>query len=54
MVAVVILLRVLARYRSDGKTDKMSNFIIFIILRSGERVTSFTKDNNADFSSEKW
>jgi len=26
----------------------------FIILRSGERVTSFPKDNSAKVSSEKW
>ena len=26
----------------------------FIIFQSGERVTSFTKDNNANFSSKKW
>ena len=25
-----------------------------MILPSGERVTSFTKDNYANFSSEKW
>ena len=41
MVAVVILLRVLARYRSDRNTDKISNVRSFIILRSGERVISF-------------
>ena len=36
-----------------GGENKISNFKSFIILRSGERVTSFTKDNNANFSSEK-
>ena len=54
MVAVVMLLRVLARYRRDGNTDKISNVRSFIILRTGERVASFTKDNSANFSSEKW
>ena len=24
------------------------------VLASGENITSFTKDNNANFSSEKW
>ena len=52
MVAVVMLLRVLARYRRDGNTDKISNVRSFIILRTGERVASFTKDNSANFSSE--
>ena len=44
------------RSRSDAPTDenKTSNVRSFIIVRSGERVTSFTKDNNANFSSEKW
>ena len=27
---------------------------VFIILRSGERVTSFTKVNNANLSIKKW
>ena len=52
MVAVVMLLRVLARYRRDGNTDKISNVRSFIILRTGERVASFTKDNSPNFSSE--
>ena len=52
MVAVVLLLRVLARYRRDGNTDKISNVRSFIILRTGERVASFTKDNSANFSSK--
>ena len=36
--------------RSGGK--KLSNVRSFIILRSGEDVTSFTKGNSANFSSE--
>ena len=57
MVAVVTLLRVLARMSNWRKQvikrekfyhDKM------IILRWGDDVTSFTKDNSANFSSEKW
>ena len=52
MVAVVMLLRVLATYRRDGNTDTISNVRSFIILRTGERVASFTKDNSANFSSE--
>ena len=34
------------RYQNDVRS--------FIILRSGESVTSFTKGNSANFSSEKW
>ena len=52
VVAVVSLLRVLARMSKCR--DKVSNVRSFIILRSGERVTSFTKDNSATSSSEKW
>ena len=52
MVAVVTLLRVLARTRSGG--DKLSNVRSLIIVRSGEGVTSFTKGNSPNFSSEKW
>ena len=37
-----------------GGENKISNVRSFIILRSEEHVTSFTKDNNAIFSSEKW
>ena len=35
-----------------GGENKISNVRSFIILGSGERVTSFTKDNNANFSRE--
>ena len=33
-----------------------NNFLIrsFIIVRLGKRLTSFTKDNSANFSGEKW
>ena len=34
--------------------NKLSKVKSVIILQSGERVTSFTKDNSAIFSSEKW
>ena len=38
-----------------GVENKISNVRSFIILRLGERVTSFTIDNNAiNFSGEKW
>ena len=37
-----------------GGENKISNVKSFIILPSGERVTWFTKDNYANFSSEKW
>ena len=50
VVAVVILLRVLA----PRKQDRVSNVGSFIILRWGKRVTFFTKDNSANFSSEIW
>ena len=56
MVAVLTLLQVLARMSKIGKQDikSESNVRSFIILRSGEGVTSFTKGNSANFSSEKW
>ena len=38
--------------KSGGK--KLSNVRSFIILRSGVGVTSFTKGNSANFSSETW
>ena len=50
VVAVVVLLRVFARMSWWRKQDIKS----FIILPSGERVTSFTKDDYANFSGEKW
>ena len=34
--------------------NSFSNVRSFIIFRSGEGVTSFTKGNSANFSSEKW
>ena len=51
VVAVVSLLQV-SRECRDGE-NKISNVRSFIILRSGECVISFTKDNNANFFSEK-
>ena len=33
--------------------NKLSNVRSFIILRSGEALTSYNKDNNVNFSSEK-
>ena len=50
VVAVVTLLRVLRECRSSR--NKLSNVRSFITLRSGEGVTSFTKGNSANFSSE--
>ena len=50
MVAVVTLLRVLARRRSGE--NKLSNVRSFIILQSEEGVISFTKGNSAKFSGE--
>ena len=50
MVAVVTLLRVLARMSSGG--SKLSNVRSFITWRSGEGVTTFTKGKGANFSSE--
>ena len=35
-------------------TGYENNIRIFIILQSGEDVTSFTKGNSANFSGEKW
>ena len=52
LVAVVTLLRDLADCQSGE--NKLSNVKSFIILRSEEGVTSFTKGNRANFSGEKW
>ena len=51
MIAVVILLLVLARMLYWW--DKLSNARGFIILRSGEGLTSFNKDNSNNFFGEK-
>ena len=51
MKAIVILLLVLARMLYWW--DKVSNVRGFIILRSGEGLTSFNKDNSDDFFGEK-
>ena len=37
-----------------GGENKISNVKSLIILQSGERVISFTKNNKANFCSEKW
>ena len=39
---------------SRSGRKKVSNVRSFITLLSGEGVISFTKGNNANFSSEKW
>ena len=51
MVAVITPLRVLARISKWGK--QVIKCKSFIILRSVEDVTSFTKGNSADLSGEK-
>ena len=50
MVAVVTLLRVLARMSSGG--SKLSNVRSFVTWLSGEGATSVTKGNSANFSRE--
>ena len=53
VLAVVTLLRVLARMSKWRKQFvKKINVRSFIILRSGEGVTCFIKDNSANFFSE--
>ena len=57
MVAVltlVTLLRVFSENVEVGKTNYQLLEVQFIILRSGEGVTSSTKGDSANFSSEKW
>ena len=56
MVAVVTLLRVLVRtWVEMGKTSYQMLEVLsrFIILRSGEGVTSFTKGNSANLKNGK-
>ena len=43
LIVVVIVLRVLQESRGGG--NKLSNFRGFVILRPGESITSFNKDN---------
>ena len=50
-MAVFILPRVKQECCSDG--NKSSNVGSFIILLSGEGLTSFNKDNSTNFSGEK-
>ena len=57
MVAVltlVTLLRVFSENVEVGKTNYQLLEVQLIILRSGEGVTSSTKGDSANFSSEKW
>ena len=58
MVAVLTLLVTLLRVFSEnaevGKTSYQLLEVQFTILRLGEGVTSSTKGNSANFSSEKW
>ena len=54
MMAVVILLRVLTKMSSGSDGKKLSNLKSFIILRLGEGLTSFNKNNRVIFSGEKW
>ena len=51
LIAVVILLRVLARYRSG--VNKLSNIRSFIILLSGEGLTPFSINNRPSVFGEK-
>ena len=53
IVAVVTLLQVLAKMSRLQKQVIMLE-VLSLILRSGEGVTSFTKGNSANFSTEKW
>ena len=52
-MAVVILLRVLTKMSSGSDGKKLSNLKSFIILRLGECLTSFNKNNRVIFSGEK-
>ena len=53
MIAAVIVLRVLARMSPGGSGNKLSNSISVTILRSGEGLTSFEKNNGANFTGGK-
>ena len=53
MMAVIILLRVLAKMSSGSDGKKLSNLKSFIIFRLGEGLTSFNKNNRVIFSGEK-
>ena len=52
VVAVVTLLRLLVRTLQCRIVNKLSNDRRFIVLRSGEGLTAFTKDKSANFSGE--
>ena len=51
IAVVIVLLRVKRRSRSDE--NKLSNVRSFNILRSGDCLTSFNKNNRANFSGEE-
>ena len=53
MAVVILLLRVLAKMSSGSDGKKLSNLRSFIILRLGEGLTSFNKNNRVIFSGEK-
>ena len=53
MIDAVIVLRVLARMSPGSSGNKLSNAINVTILRSGEGLTSFEKNNGANFSGRK-
>ena len=46
------------RYSTMSFNEKVvvvrTSYPMLEVLASGESITSFTKDNNANFSSEKW
>ena len=51
MIDVVLLLQVLGECRNVG--SKLSTFSSFLILYSGESLTSFHKNKRANFSGER-
>ena len=53
MIAAVIVLRVPERMSPGSSGNKLSNAITVTILRSGEGLTSFDKNNGANFSGGK-
>ena len=53
VIAAVIVLRVLARMSPGSSGNKLSNAISVTILGSGESLTSFDKNNSANFSGGK-
>lgn len=53
MIAAVIVPRVPARMSPGSSENKLSNAITVTILASGEGLTSFDKNNGANFSGGK-